>query len=214
MSRIRFALIAFAWITATCLFGWVDNSWSRSKQIPEGIENFSQVTQTLFRGAQPSVAGFTQLRDMGVGIIVNFRDEAGETADEKKQIESLGMKYVGIPWSGRQNPSNAQIIQFLDLVRANPQAKIFVHCQRGADRTGTMIAAYRIAVEHQTVAKAVSEMHQFHYDHFWLPQLERYIDSLPQLLQTDTLFSAYAPVAGPMSVTAAPTGTSAFTPIQ
>ena len=206
MSRIRFTSIAFVFIFVTGLFGWVDKSWSGENQISDGIENFSLVSQTLFRGAQPSAAGFTKLRDMGVGIIVNFRDEADETASEKQQVESLGMKYVGIPWSGRQYPSSAQIIQFLDLVRTNPQAKIFVHCQRGADRTGTMIAAYRIALEHQTVAKAVSEMHQFHYDHFFLPQLERYVDSLPQLLQTDTLFSAYAPVAGTMSVTAAPSG--------
>jgi protein tyrosine/serine phosphatase len=214
MPRIRFAFIAFAVITATCLFGWVDNSWCQPKQSSDAIENFSQVTQTLFRGAQPSAAGFTKLRDMGVGIIVNFRDEAGETADEKKQVESLGMKYVGIPWSGRQYPSSAQIIQFLDLVRTNPQAKIFVHCQRGADRTGTMIAAYRIAIEHKTVANAVSEMHQFHYDHFFLPQLERYINSLPSLIQTDTLFSAYAPVAGSMSAAAAPAGTLAVPAAQ
>jgi tyrosine-protein phosphatase SIW14 len=214
MSRIRFTSIAFAWIISACLFGWVNNSWAKAIQEPDGIENFSQVTQTLYRGAQPTAAGFTKLRDMGIGIIVNFRDEAGETADEKKQVESLGMKYVGIPWSGRQNPSSAQIIQFLDLIRANPQAKIFVHCLRGADRTGTMIAAYRIAVEHQTVANAVSEMHQFHYDHFWLPQLERYVDSLPHLLQSDALYSAYAPVAEPMSATAAPMGTSAFPATQ
>jgi protein tyrosine/serine phosphatase len=172
------------------------------------------VTQTLFRGAQPSAAGFDKLRDMGVGIVVNFRDEADETANENKQVESLGMKYVGIPWSGRQDPSSAQIIQFLDLVRTNPQTKIFVHCLRGADRTGTMIAAYRIAVEHQTVANAVLEMHNFHYDHFWLPQLERYVDSLPHLLQTDTLFSAYAPVPGTMSVTAGQSGTSSFIATQ
>src|ERR1035438_8024385 len=159
MSRIRFTSIAFAWIISTCLFGWVNNSWAKANQEPDGIGNFSQVTESLSRGAQPTAAGFTKLRDMGMGIIVNFRDEAGETADEKKQVESLGMEYVGIPWSGRQYPSSAQIIQFLDLIRANPQEKIFVHCLRGADRTGTMIAAYRIAVEHQSAAKAVSEMH-------------------------------------------------------
>jgi hypothetical protein len=42
------------------------------------------------------------------------------------------------------------------------------------------------------VGDAVAEMHQFHYDHFWLPQLERYVESLPQLLSSDPLFAAYA----------------------
>ena len=73
------------------------------------------------------------------------------------EVESLGMKYVSIPWSGSSYPSSSQVVQFLDLVRANPQAKIFVHCKRGADRTGVMVAAYRIAFEHKDVADAVLE---------------------------------------------------------
>jgi protein tyrosine phosphatase (PTP) superfamily phosphohydrolase (DUF442 family) len=167
----------------------------------------------LYRGAQPSTDGFKELQHMGVGIVVNFRNEAKETSTEKGAVESLGMKYVGIPWSGRDNPSDAQIVQFLDLVRDNPKTKIFVHCQRGADRTGTMVAAYRVVVQHQSVQDAVSEMHNFHYDRFWLPQLERYVISLPRLLHDDPLFTTYmtAPslVAGAAHSAAAATATAA-----
>jgi protein-tyrosine phosphatase len=90
-------------------------------------------------------------------------------------------------------------------VRDNPQAKIFVHCQRGADRTGTMVAAYRIVVEHESTGDAIGEMLRYHYAHFWLPQLERYVASIPQLLQTDKSFSAYAtglPGASPQAAIA------------
>ena len=180
---------------------------SQLTQNPEGIKNFARVTDMLYRGAQPSPGGFRELHHMGFGIVVNFRNEAKETSTEKGEVESLGMKYVGIPWSGRDNPSDAQIVQFLDLVRDNPKTKIFVHCQRGADRTGTMVAAYRVAVQHQSVKDAVSEMHSYHYDHFFLPQLERYVVSLPRLLHDEPLFGAYitAPniVAGAANVAAA-----------
>ena len=160
----------------------------------EGIQNWAHVTRPRFapEGAQPSSAGYKALQQMGVGIVVDFRDEPREIASENKDVEALGMKYISIPWSGSSKPSTIQVVQFLDLVRANPQAKIFVHCKRGADRTGVMVAAYRIVVEHQGVGDAVAEMHQFHYDHFWLPQLERYVESLPQLLSSDPLFAAYA----------------------
>ncbi|MGA9884496.1 MAG: dual specificity protein phosphatase family protein [Candidatus Acidiferrales bacterium] len=173
----------------------VPAAWSRPTQNPVGVSNFGEVTAALYRGAQPSEAGFASLKHLGVGIIVNFRNGTQETFEEKREVESLGMKYVGIPWSGRDTPSDAEIVQFLDLVRNNPRAKVFVHCKRGADRTGTMIAAYRIVVQHESVSEAVSEMHSFHYAHFWLPQLQRYVVSLPRLLHNDPSFSAY--VAGP-----------------
>jgi protein tyrosine/serine phosphatase len=195
------------WVLAASLIFAAPAAKSQTTQNPEGVKNFAPVTEMLYRGAQPSSTGFSALHQMGVGIVVNFRNEAQETSAEQREVESLGMKYVGIPWSGRDNPSDAQIVQFLDLVRNNPNTKIFVHCQRGADRTGTMVAAYRIAVQHQAVKDAVSEMHSFHYDHFFLPQLERYVVSLPRVLHDDPLFAAYitAPslVAGAANVAAA-----------
>ena len=124
-------------------------------------------------------------------MVVNFRDERAETEIEKRQVESLGIKYVGIPFSANHKPPTDQIVEFLDLLRANPSTKIFVHCRRGADRTGLMIAAYRVSIEHQPVTDAVSEMHRFHYDWLFRPQLKRYIDSLPELLQTDPQYARY-----------------------
>jgi protein tyrosine/serine phosphatase len=186
---------------AVLLFG-TQAAWSKGGQ-SEAVSNFAKVTDTLYRGAQPSNEGFSSLQKMGVSIIVNFRNEADETAAEKREVESLGMKYVGIPWKGSDEPSSAQIVQFLNLVRANSQAKIFVHCLRGADRTGTMIAAYRVVVEHKPVPEAVSEMHKFHYDHFFLPQLQRYVDSLPSLLQNNAEFKAFA--VTPNAITTAAT---------
>jgi len=189
----KFAVAAV--LSVVTWFGLPQASWSKSSQAIQGVDNFGQVTNMLYRGAQPSAAGLAQLQRMGVTMIVNFRDERDKQAEEKRQVESLGIKYVAIPWSGSDDPSSAQVAQFLNLVRDNPQAKIFVHCKRGADRTGTMIAAYRIAVEHKAVKDAVAEMNQYHYASFWLPQLQRYVTSLPQLLQANSVFSAYAPKA-------------------
>ena len=156
-----------------------------------GLPNFGRVTENLYRGGQPSSDGFKELRAMGVKIVVNLREDRTEVATEKRQVESLGMKSIGIPWSANHEPSSAQIVEFLDLLRANPDTKIFVHCRRGADRTGVMIAAYRIADEHQPVAEAVAEMRRYHYDWFLRRQLKGYVESLPELLQNDPQFANY-----------------------
>jgi protein tyrosine phosphatase (PTP) superfamily phosphohydrolase (DUF442 family) len=194
--RSRAAVLA---ATGT-LFSVLTTISCHSQAVPRGLPNFGKVTERLYRGAQPSSDGFRALQRMGVTIVVNFRNDE-EAAREKRTVEALGMEYVAIPWSGSENPSTSQVMQFLNLVRGSQQGKIFVHCQRGADRTGTMIAAYRIVIEHAPASTAVAEMLQYHYAHFWLPQLERYVISLPHLIQTDAQFSAYAPnlSATPMS---------------
>jgi tyrosine-protein phosphatase SIW14 len=168
-------------------------SWCQTAKELRSLPNFGRVTGNLYRGGQPTTDGFNTLRAMGVEMIVNFRDDRAEMETEKRQAESLGIKYVEIPWSANHEVPSRQIVRFLDLVRANPKTKMFVHCRRGADRTGVMIAAYRIAVEHKPVAEAVSEMRRFHYDWFWRPQLRRYVESLPRLLQTDSEFALYRP---------------------
>jgi protein tyrosine/serine phosphatase len=189
--RIRATTVAVVLLVSN-LVGSTGVLRSQASQRLGGLSNFGYVTDTLYRGAQPSAAGFETLRHIGVSIVVNFREEAGETAREKHEVEALGMRYIGIPWSARHAPTDSQVMEFLDLVRSNPHVKIFVHCQRGADRTGTMIAVYRIALEHKSAPEAVSEMREFHYAHFWLPALEKYVSNFPSLLQTDSQFAAYS----------------------
>lgn len=192
MTQIQRRLIVVpAFLAVVSLLTGTQVSHCQTDQQLKGLPNFGRVTENLYRGGQPTSDGFNALHAMGVGMVVNFRENRAET--EKREVESRGMKYVGIPWSASHQPSNTQVLEFLDLVRANPNTKIFVHCQRGADRTGVMIAAYRIAVEHEPVAGAISEMHRFHYDWLFRPQLKRYIESLPELLQKDPQFADYHP---------------------
>jgi tyrosine-protein phosphatase SIW14 len=185
--------VVAGFLAVVSLIAGTQVSRCQAQQKLRGLPNFGRVTESLYRGGQPTSDGLNELRAMGVEMVVNFRENRTETEKEKRKVESLGMKYTGIPWSANHDPSSVQIVEFLDLIRANPHTKIFVHCRRGADRTGVMIASYRIAVEHKSVAEAVSEMRQFHYDWFFRPHLKRYIEALPDLLQTNPQFAAYRP---------------------
>lgn len=151
-----------------------------------GIDNFGRVDEHLYRGAQPKPAAYAQLKKMGIDTVVRFNSEGHEDmAAEKAQVESLGMRFVGLPWSTSGEPSHEQVVTLLALLRANRDGKTFVHCRVGADRTGVMVALYRLSFSHWNTAQAVAEMHAFHYHRLFLPHLQRYVESFPAAMASD-----------------------------
>src|SRR5213596_2853536 len=90
MNRINSRMIVLAVILAVvALTAGAEVAGCQTEKEIRGLPNFGRVTDTLFRGGQPTSAGFNTLRDMGVGLVINFRDERAETAMEKREVESL-----------------------------------------------------------------------------------------------------------------------------
>jgi protein tyrosine phosphatase (PTP) superfamily phosphohydrolase (DUF442 family) len=156
-----------------------------AQSAPHGIANFGQVTPLLFRGGQPTTDGYRELKQMGVDIVVSFRHEKGENSLERRAVETLGMRFVSFPWHAWDSPADADVERFFALLAANPRSRVFIHCQQGRDRTGAMVALYRVGVNHWCPASAVAEMKAYHYRHFWFPQLETYVENFPQRLASD-----------------------------
>jgi len=152
----------------------------------KGIPNFGNVTPTLFRGGQPSADGFATLAHMGIAIIV----DTGRSKRDERLIENLGMTYISLPWYCPL-PKDRVFERFLEITRGNPGKKIFVHCRLGDDRTGMMIAAYRMGQQGWTAKQAMQEMHEFGYrgiHHLMCPGLGIYEKSFPHRLQSDPVF--------------------------
>jgi tyrosine-protein phosphatase SIW14 len=127
------------------------------QQQPAGVPNFHQVSQTIYRGAQPSKEGFQSLAHLGVKTIIDLRGGDGRSQDEEKVVKAAGMRYIAIPLDGYAAPSDQQVTQLLGLLNDSSAGPVFVHCRRGADRTGTIIACYRISHDHWDSAKALAE---------------------------------------------------------
>ena len=72
-------------------------------------------------------------------------------------VRATGMKYVNIPMTGLTPPTEAEITRILEILEDNTTGGVFVHCKRGADRTGVVIASYRIDHDHWANARALSE---------------------------------------------------------
>ena len=147
--------------------------WARSIE-KTGVPNLHQISDTLYRSAQPSAEGMRELKKMGVKTIVNLRsfhsdrDEIGETG---LQYEHIYMKAF--------HPEDKELVRFLQIVTDTNRAPVLVHCQHGADRTGTMCALYRIAVCGWSKEEAIKEMREggFGFHEIW-QNLIPYIQNL------------------------------------
>ena len=124
---------------------------------PSGVHNFQQVSDHVYRGAQPTAAGLENLQKLGVRTVVDLRGGDPRWASEKSIVEHAGMRYVHSPLSGYKAPSDEQMAKIFAALDDSSGWPVFIHCKRGADRTGTVIACYRIAHDHWPNQKALEE---------------------------------------------------------
>jgi tyrosine-protein phosphatase SIW14 len=119
------------------------SGWASSQN--DNLPNFQKVDDHVYRGAQPTKSGFKDLAERGIKTVVDLRDIGEHSqADEQKVVTDLGMRYVSIPMQGMSTPKNDKVAAVLTLLNDATSGPVFVHCKRGADRTGTVIAVYRI----------------------------------------------------------------------
>jgi tyrosine-protein phosphatase SIW14 len=153
----------------------------------KGVTNFGEVTPHLYRGGLLQRDGLKALKKLGMNVVV---DVHSDSKHERREVEALGMKYVAIPWHCPW-PNDEVFAKFLRVVHDNKGKKIFVHCRLGDDRTGMMVAAYRMAEENWTAEEAMNEMRSFGFTqshHYICPSLAHYEKEFPQHLKSNPIF--------------------------
>src|SRR5258707_5007646 len=158
-----------------------------------GVPNEGKISEALLRGAQPSAQGLAELKKLGITTIVDLRGNSGPVARERAQAETLGMRFIDIPVSGWSPPSNAQVAEFLKLFQQDPAQKVFVHCYFGRDRTGVMVAAYRMSQQNWTPDQAIEEMYSFGFHYHWYPAMKSYVRKFPATFAGDHTFAPLQP---------------------
>jgi tyrosine-protein phosphatase SIW14 len=139
-----------------------------------GIPNFHQVNDGLYRGGQPSLAGFESLAKLGVKTVVDLRMPEGQSNWEEKIVMSLGMHYIHIPLHGGETPTRQDVDKAFTILADNEQWPVFVHCREGKDRTGMIIACYRISHDGWTNMRALAEAKSYAFREI-RPAMESYI---------------------------------------
>jgi tyrosine-protein phosphatase SIW14 len=136
-------------------------SVAQEKPKYEELPNFNQVNRSLYRGAQPKPGGIQRLAQLGIKTIVNLRDDDNRARTEETEARAAGLRYFNLPIDNFGRPSDERIERVLAVIKAPENQPVFVHCKRGADRTGTIIAVYRIEHDGWTSERAKAEANHY-----------------------------------------------------
>lgn len=142
-----------------------------SKDLP----NFGCVNDRIYRGAQPTEKGVKELAARGVKTIIYLRDADDNAQIEEMQAKNAGVKFINVPMGNWLKPKDSKIEEILNLLKTSENQPVFIHCKRGADRTGTVIAAYRISHDGWTAKQAKAEAKSYHFG-WWQFWMNDYID--------------------------------------
>ena len=148
------AFLCLLFLVTVCVAG------QRGVPPSEGIGNFGKVNESLFRGAQPDGAGIKNLKRLGVKTIINLRLTNEVWSAEAAEAIANGILHTNLPMKGLGRPMREQVAMVLAMIEALP-APVFVHCEHGCDRTGTIIACYRIRHDHWSGERALEEARRY-----------------------------------------------------
>ncbi|MBX9691790.1 MAG: tyrosine-protein phosphatase [Cyanobacteria bacterium] len=126
----------------------------------EELPHLIEVTNSLWRGGQPTHTGLRQLKSRGIRTIINLREEHLSISQEAALAKELSLEYISLPLRPFDVPSQDSIERFLAVVENDRYHPVFVHCLHGMDRTGLMVALYRLKVQDWSFEPAYEEMLQ------------------------------------------------------
>ena len=122
-----------------------------------GLPRFHQVSEKLFRGGQPRAGGIRRLAELGIDTIVNLRGASARTRSDEAEARALGLNYFNVPLPVWGRPDEARVRRVVEIIAAPESGRVFVHCKDGVDRTGTVVALYRISHEGWKTDDALAE---------------------------------------------------------
>ena len=127
-------------------------NWAAKVEQP-GLSNLHRVTDLIYRCAQPTADGMHSAEKLGIKTVISLR----AFHSEKDEVESTTLRTERIRFK-TWHPEDEDVVRFLKIVSNTNAGPFLVHCQHGSDRTGMMIAIYRVAVQGWKKDEAIQEM--------------------------------------------------------
>jgi tyrosine-protein phosphatase SIW14 len=158
-SRLSIIIAALALLTVMTGAG-------RQEPQEKLLPNFHQVNEHLSRGAQPLKDGMQRLAALGIKTVINLRSPNEGTRAEETEARAAGLRYFNVPMRDLSRPTDEQVERVLSIINDAQNWPVFVHCNHGRDRTGLIVACYRISHDGWTSERAKAEAR--HYGMSWV----------------------------------------------
>jgi protein tyrosine phosphatase (PTP) superfamily phosphohydrolase (DUF442 family) len=158
-----------------------------------GLPRFQQVDERLYRGGQPTQGGINKLRELGIDTVINLRGAGDLTRAEEAEVRAAGLNYFNISLPSWGRPQHERVARILELINAPENGRVFIHCKEGVDRTGTILAIYRMTHDGWSSTQALAEAEQLgmRRTQFWMRDYaEDYGDRVHELGPETALKSA------------------------
>jgi len=136
----------------------------------KALPNFHMVNEKLYRGAEPKKEGIAELKALGIKTVVDMANGEEDSKDERSWVEGAGMKYVNIHLHNWLKSKPEDIDAILKEVETAENQPVFLHCKRGKDRTGTVVAIYRLKNDSWLPKQALDEAEKYGmgFWQFWM----------------------------------------------
>jgi hypothetical protein len=106
---------------------------------------------------------------MGIKTVISLRDSGSDYHD----LTGTGLRYLPL-YFNPAHPEEKNVFAFFKAASDPQNQPVFVHCCFGKDRTGMMVAVYRMATQDRSRGEAISEMKAMGFHSIW-QQIDGYV---------------------------------------
>lgn len=139
----------------------------------------SKVTENIYRG--PRLDDLNPLVTFGIKTILNLEDDMNAYITEVLRAKDLNITVLALPMSEILRPKTETLLAAIGKLQEKSFYPIYVHCKHGQDRTGYVIAAYRMRVQGWSFKRAYQETKDMGHKWLFAPYLLLWPKSLHEL---------------------------------
>lgn len=117
------------------------------------LHNLYKVSDDVYRSSQPDEEDFPILSQLGIRSILNLRHYHEDEDEDEVEGAEFNLQRLKLDATGIKDDDLAKAMLIIDAL----PKPILVHCWHGSDRTGAVIATYRMVFQNWSKKKAIDE---------------------------------------------------------